>query len=160
MRALLAFAFSLALAGCYSPGVADGTYLCPDGVCPQGTVCSKCGVCIQPGEPASMGCSTCGPAWQCVVSTPCAFSDMTCVDHCLAMGGPPTPTEGMLLADVIGCVNQQCMVRCNLLSAADCRSCRNAAFHGPTSSAGPCTGGLDDPACGKCAAPYNACAAD
>lgn len=47
------------LAGCYSPRLADGQYLCPDKRCPDGQVCSACGVCVSAGAGAAScpGCA-------------------------------------------------------------------------------------------------------
>jgi hypothetical protein len=143
---------------CYSPGVADGTYLCPDGACPQGTTCNKCGLCIQPGESPDTGCATCGKAFACVESMMCRFNDQSCVNSCL-MTGPPTQQEGALLGSLIACIGPTCMLRCAGAALVDCRACINNSFHGPSSSAGACPQ-PDDPACGHCATPFNACAAD
>jgi hypothetical protein len=40
----------LVLAGCYSPALRDGQYLCPDGSCPPSQICSPCGICVSRGD--------------------------------------------------------------------------------------------------------------
>lgn len=37
--------------GCYSPDIEDGQYLCSDGLCPAGFVCSTCRRCVHAGGP-------------------------------------------------------------------------------------------------------------
>jgi hypothetical protein len=39
-------ALVILLAGCYAPTIHDGQYLCPDGSCPSGQICSPCGICV------------------------------------------------------------------------------------------------------------------
>jgi hypothetical protein len=128
------------LAGCYSPSIPDGTYLCgPSAACPSSQNCNACGVCVEPGAPIS-GCQQCGALAQCGAMAKCSPSDGACLQACLILG---TTTAQALARQLITCLQIACANRCSM-SADLCTICTSDAI---------------TPA-GACAAQYNACESD
>ncbi len=139
-----------AAAGCYGPSLADGQYSCPDGVCPSGFACTKCGRCVKQGEPiddapcgpcmngacpAPQVCTDCGlcqPAGTAVDDRPCHR------DGCTAGAGrrdavdPDLPNLAFCAAawDVPGVVDATVGPRCNRapgMNGAGCAVADNCA---------------------------------
>jgi hypothetical protein len=154
------FLFALLLAGCYSPKIPDGQYLCNDAehTCPTGYVCDSCRACVRQGSAVDAGaCLSCQKLITCYVDNKCGHKDTPCEQSCLAMGNATSKQLGQA---AINCVNNMCAARCDAMPMSiDCGLCRFNAGRGPGSVAGGCIPATD-PSCGVCVAQYNACAAD
>jgi hypothetical protein len=153
-------AILIVLAGCYSPKIPDGQYLCsdPERTCPTGYVCDSCRACVKAGSALDAGaCLSCQSLITCYANKMCGHKDTPCEQSCLVQG---TPTAKQLGQNAINCVNSTCATRCDAMPMSfDCGVCRLNVSRGPGSLIGGCLPATD-PACGACVAQYNACAAD